>query len=599
MQRRRKSVRDITIDSVLRTDDGAEYVIVPGGRAYAGGYGKVYRAAAIGGGRKTYAVKFMLSRNDGSLPRSKMKAALEGNIKRFENEIEHLRLMNKAAADVEAAEDDFIFPFPRYYGRGMSRGLPFYVMEWLDPINYLEIDTDVERVAFVRALCDAVRLLHRNGFVHYDIKPSNIMRRPRSGTPLNWEYVLSDFGSIHKIEASVEERCLNAPNSVSCLPNGERYVVPNTPGYADPLEDLHTINGDIYAVGQVIRDLFAADVPPHWSPIIFRCISRNRDYRYSNMLQIKEDVRKMVHSAPVFLTNAFAELTGPEGLAWTEEKRHLYVRKGAKKGNGTEKHPFATIGDAVKTAESGEIIEVGAGVYRESVVLAGKQLCLIAPDGALKTEIHGEPRKSVVEIKSGAGASIIKGFKLTGGIGTPCPSAYGFDYYGGGLKSEVSALVEDCIIEGNGKGMPKKSACTFGGGAFVSDATVTFRNCLVRDNFAWACGGGLMAAGGGGTLVIDNCTVEENDSTMFVGGRKGGIALTDHGILMLAESVVRKNGGDQIGGFGVYAVGTRAQVEDSLIEGGAAAKDIERFIAGNGNKTASSKQTAAWGSHFE
>lgn len=596
MPRRQRSVLNITPDTVITTDAGEDFAIVSGGCVFAGGYGRIYQAVRIGEGRKVYAVKFMLDRDPKSLPRKNRNAVMAADKLRFENEISHLKLMNGAGKAEEQDNGDFTFPFPRYYGRGIKLHKAFYVMEWLEPINYREIDTDAERVDFVCDLCDAVRLLHARGLVHYDIKPSNIMRRPHAESPLQWEYVLSDFGSVHKVEKSVR---VQGEVSVSMLPNGERFVVPNTPGYADPLEDLHTINGDIYAVGQVIRDLFASDVPPHWAPIIFRSISRNRDYRYSEISQMREDVKKMVHNAAVYLANAFADLTGPEGIAWSSEKRRVYVRHGARiGGDGTRRSPFKTIGEAVVAAESDDIIDVGAGVYRESIDLAGKRLSIIASAGPRKTKIVGEPKRSVVRLSAGAGATLIKGFSISGGVGTPVPSSHGQDFYGGGVRAEVSALIEDCILEDNGRGVPKKTSCTFGGAVFVSGATLTIRNCLIRNNFAWACGGGLMAAGVGGTLVVDDSTVVDNGSTPLVGGVKGGIALSDHAILLLTESIVTGNAGSQIGGFGAYAQGTRAQVEDCVVQGGAVAADIEKFIAGAGNKIRRTSKTSKWGAHL-
>ena len=589
----------ISADAVVSTLEGGEYTIIPGGHVFAGGYGMVYRAAEIGGGRRTYAVKFLIERDRSDLPPDEAAEVLEKGRARFENEIRQLKAMNAAASKEQMANDGFVFPFPRYCGRGVKAKTPFYVMEWLEPINYREIDTDAERVEFVCALCDAVRLLHDNGLVHYDIKPSNIMRRLKNGTSDKWEYVLSDFGSVHEIDKRGDNMETNiSPDSVSCLPDGRRFVVPNTPGYADPLEDLHTVNGDIYAIGQVIRDLFATDVSPHWAPFIFKCISRNRDYRYERLEQLKDDVLKMVHGAAVYLTNAFAELTGPDGIAWTAEKRRLYVKHGAKDGVGTAKQPFGTISEALSAAEDDDIIEVAPGRYKENLDIINKRVSILGTAGARKTYLIGDHRKSVIRLQEGSGASLIKGFTISGGLGTAIPSVNGADYYGGGVYSVVSCLFEDCIITSNGKGVPKVSACTYGGGVFVSGATMTIRNCLVKDNCAWGCGGGLMAAHAGGTLVVDNCTIEGNDSTDYIGGRKGGIALSDNAILLLAESVVQKNGGDQIGGFGVHAKGTRADIEDSLVAGGAVAKDIDKFICGKGNKDRPSKATAKWGAHF-
>ena len=178
-------------------------------------------------------------------------------------------------------------PFPVFYGKGIHDDLPFYVMEWLRPVNlWSDLTTNDRRLTYMREVCYSVIELHCSGYVHYDLKPGNIMTR--KGADGNAEYVLVDFGSLHKAEKGQRTNG-GRDKSISLLSDGRR-VYPHTPGYADPLDDLHTVNADIYAIGQIIRDLFPETMPPGWAFVSNKCMSRNMDYRYTSVSDILDDL---------------------------------------------------------------------------------------------------------------------------------------------------------------------------------------------------------------------------------------------------------------------------------------------------------------------
>ena len=248
-----------------------------------GGYGVVYRGIRTRDGRPV-AVKFMRRAESGATDEERRK-----NVERFEREIKTLRHFcaghRKEWGD---GRGGLMPPFPEFCKRGELWGIPFYVMEWLLPVNLLTLDTNDKRYKYVWDVCYAVATLHGEGYVHYDIKPSNIMLRDKEEGGI--EYVLVDFGSVHKIDESGSKR--RTEESVSQLNDGRR-VYPHTPGYADPLETLHTINADIYAIGQVVRDTFKEAVSPEWAGIIDKCTSRNRAYRYQDVNSIIRDLERL------------------------------------------------------------------------------------------------------------------------------------------------------------------------------------------------------------------------------------------------------------------------------------------------------------------
>ena len=468
--------------------------------------------------------------------------------------------------------------FPLFYGKGDIDGQPYYLMEKLNAVSRRDIrgfDSDEKRKKYICDLCDAVSALHKSGLVHFDIKPENILKRKLSDGSV--KFVLGDFGSVHCKESHSSRQ---SPNSMNLLSDGRRLMA-RTIGYKDEMDDRHTVHADIYAIGKVIRDMFEMDVPALWGRIILKCISNNFKYRYASVLELKEDVKLMERRGPAMLTKALSELMGVGGTAWQTDRNRIYVSASAKgKGKGTEDEPFREIGMGIAAARDEDVVCVLPGEYDENIEIKGKKIRLIATNGAKKTTIKARDRfRSVVTVTDGAGESLVKGFTITGGNGNPCKSSYGFDYYGGGVNCNVSCLLCDCMIVRNGHGTPQKTACTFGGGLYVTKATVQVVNCLIEGNFAWASGGAVLSDGQGAAVILDYCTVRNNDTVLWGFGHQGGLSLANLGVMSVSRSLVYSNGGDQIGAFGaVYACGTRAQVERSYIEGGAKANNISLFL---------------------
>ena len=127
-------------------------------------------------------------------------------------------------------------------------GRPYIVTEVL-----ADVDLAVERDRFGEFICeviDAVEALHRRGYIHQDLKPSNLMRRPSDG-----RLVLIDFGQAHRIEAG---RLARRVDSLTMDSSGRRLAT-GTAGYCAPeqLEAERTAflpATDVYAIGMLIRN---------------------------------------------------------------------------------------------------------------------------------------------------------------------------------------------------------------------------------------------------------------------------------------------------------------------------------------------------------
>ena len=139
-------------------------------------------------------------------------------------------------------------PFPRCYGKGEYRNRPYLVTELLEDVAVPDVREGFGE--FLLEVLDAVEALHRRGYIHQDLKPTNMMRRPSNG-----RLVLIDFGQAHRIE---EGRLTLRPNSLTTDASGRRTAT-GTAGYCAP-EQLDAERTaflpatDIYALGMLIRN---------------------------------------------------------------------------------------------------------------------------------------------------------------------------------------------------------------------------------------------------------------------------------------------------------------------------------------------------------
>ena len=133
---------------------------------------------------------------------------------------------------------------------GEGEGLVFYVMPFIEGItlaDMLRADGPLDlnlAVGVAAPILDALEHAHRNGIVHRDIKPDNILIDGSSGRPL-----LVDFG-ISKL--LTEE----APADADVL---------GTPHYMAPEQALgeKSVDGraDVYAMGAVLYQMLTGEPP--------------------------------------------------------------------------------------------------------------------------------------------------------------------------------------------------------------------------------------------------------------------------------------------------------------------------------------------------
>ena len=171
---------------------------------------------------------------------------------------------------------------PRFYGAGEHCGHAFLVTELLDPVELPSSDATVAR--FVLGVCDGVSELHARGYVHRDIKPRNVMRRPSTGEP-----VLIDMGLAKETEESRE-----ALSDTLSVVDGHAVGV-GAVGYSAPEQFAGGKIGaaaDVHALGMLANTCFKGRPPRVWAEIIRRATSSIPEQRYMTVEDFMRAIRR-------------------------------------------------------------------------------------------------------------------------------------------------------------------------------------------------------------------------------------------------------------------------------------------------------------------
>jgi predicted outer membrane repeat protein len=221
----------------------------------------------------------------------------------------------------------------------------------------------------------------------------------------------------------------------------------------------------------------------------------------------------------------------------------------------------------VTDAVSGDVIEVAAGTYAESVVFGGKDLELIGVDGFAATYIDGPADAIHVD---GAGASVVRGFNVrSAGRGIVAVNV-------------GSLLIEDIVMDGFGQAstsyglhMQQVTDLEIRGIAittFDSDATPIgiFNQCgfvLADSNF------GFNQAAAGGALVLADSDGEVSNCTFLDNGGENGAAIEANStsVVQVANSRFYDNAATGRGGA-IYADACEVEVAWSHFIGNSAGR---------------------------
>jgi eukaryotic-like serine/threonine-protein kinase len=198
---------------------------------------------------------------------------------------------------------------PRFVANGDFARQPFIVMERIPGETLLpklrNLPLAVDEVAAIGArLADALDSLHRQGVVHLDLKPSNIMTRPTG------EAVLIDFGlACHRDLPDLMSEEFRIPYGTAPYMAPEQVLGVRN----DPRSDLFALGVLMYFFATGIRPFgdpqklkglkqrlwqdpvpprkLRPELPPWFQELVLRCLEVKAGRRHPNAAQLAFDLR--------------------------------------------------------------------------------------------------------------------------------------------------------------------------------------------------------------------------------------------------------------------------------------------------------------------
>ena len=260
--------------------------------------------------------------------------------------------------------------FPRLFATGELDGFPYFVIEFLEPVELPKTDRAIAR--YLLEVCEAVGTVHRLGYVHRDLKPQNILRR-EDGT-----LVLIDYGLVKPImpESTPKEDSLSVVDGRPVGVGTPKYAAPEqfAGGEISPATDIHALGvlaenllGDQTCLHKWRSGILSAS---SWRQIIRRATSSIVSERYQSVDDFAAAIRNRnrgIWILRIGLLTGILALSAIGGWIW-------WVN------GGEEQYRWARLCDTVVTNEMREIV---LGEALQTNVVGGVQHIL---PGARVTE---------------------------------------------------------------------------------------------------------------------------------------------------------------------------------------------------------------------
>jgi parallel beta-helix repeat protein len=197
---------------------------------------------------------------------------------------------------------------------------------------------------------------------------------------------------------------------------------------------------------------------------------------------------------------------------------------------------YTSIQGAIEMAGSGDIIEVKAGVYHESLII-NKSLTLLG-EGSDQTTIYGAGGPTITIL---SGSVHIEGFTITGGKET---EERRWDGDGISIEGSAAANIQNIVIKCNDndgievKGYAKVTMQE-------SDISHNGWGLFLRDNAEATVQGSSIRFNGSGIVMRDSAEVDISDSTVS-SNLGNGISLWDSTEATVTNPIIFGNGSNGI-----------------------------------------------------
>jgi serine protease AprX len=227
--------------------------------------------------------------------------------------------------------------------------------------------------------------------------------------------------------------------------------------------------------------------------------------------------------------------------------------------DGSYKHPFDMIQEAIKVAFHGDTVMVLVGTYREDINLKGKNITVRStePQNATIVEatvINGT-RVSAVTFRGGENSDcLLTGFTITRGRGSKIEFAGVPDVLAGGaiFCVDSSPTISNCTITYN--------KTELGGGIYASNSNMTIADCDITTNVAAAYHGGGIYIANNSEPQIQDCSIMNN----IAKSAGGGIASQSGSSALIAGNRVFDN--EASNGGGLYIANSKnTKLSNNLI----------------------------------
>ena len=184
----------------------------------------------------------------------------------------------------------------------------------------------------LKPIAEAIDYAHSLGVIHRDIKPSNIFLNPETS-----EVKLSDFGTATLIEDGhlLIRSTANTPLPCYTAPEQAQGMSPHS------ANDIYSLGALLYELltdclpydalnpdTVLVRQLTTTAIPPselepsiptELDSILFKCLSRNQDERYSSAHELVEAVEQVVVNNDI----ATSQVTTKEALSLTNQSNDV------------------------------------------------------------------------------------------------------------------------------------------------------------------------------------------------------------------------------------------------------------------------------------